>query len=235
MRQHPEPKVRLEIFATLLKSLRPGRLLDLGCGHGNFAILASEMGWQVTAVDVRTQRMPMTTGVRWIQSDVRKFEIREGEYDCIALLGLLYHLELSAQLDLLKRCAHATTILDTHVSVKSTVVESGYEGELFDEQAGRTLEQLRESGTASWGNLQSFWPEQESLIRMLHDSGYECVYQCLPPYQPDRAFYICLPPTDIDVTVAWRQPAAQTGRGAGQVIKKGLSRARRIISSRDEG
>jgi SAM-dependent methyltransferase len=199
----------LETVAALLKHQKTGRLLDLACGHGAFSILAQKLGWDVTAVDVRTQRMPPVEGINWIESDVREFPIAPGDYDCIALLGLLYHLELKDVLDLLRRCSHTPTIVDTHVSLAPTHDELGYRGELFDELAGRTPEQHAASGTASWKNLVSFWPDEDSLLRMFSDCGYGSVLKLSPSYRDDRTFYLCLPPSGADLDVTIPAPQAQ--------------------------
>lgn len=175
--------VRLEIFRELLATMRPGHLLDLATGHGKFALLARDLGWEVTAVDARTDRMPGEPGIRWVRADVREFDIGE-DYDCIAVLGLLYHLELPDQLDLLRRCAGTPTILDTHVALRAEVTVDGYQGRLFDED-------LREA-TAAVGNPTSFWPTAGSLVRMLHECGHTSVYRRTPAYLPDRTFWLCL-------------------------------------------
>lgn len=184
------PVDRLEAFRTLLGTMKPGRLLDLGAGHGKFSLVAQELGWKVTAVDARTERMPDVEGIEWVQSDVREFEI--GEYDCICILGLLYHLELEDQLDLLRKCAGTTTIVDTHVSRRADIEKNGYHGWLFREVPGATREQRAATPTAAWGNETAFWPTEESLLRMFHDSGFSAVFKMEPPYTPDRTFYLCI-------------------------------------------
>jgi len=174
--------IRLTLFKTLVQGLPPGRLLDLGTGHGKFAMLAQQLGWDVTAVDARTERLPKVPAIRWIQEDVRTFTIER--YDCICILGLLYHLEIGDQLALLKKCAGTRTIIDTHVALKVTHEEQGYQGTLFAEKLDQP--------TASWGNVSSFWPTEESLARMIHDAGFTTVLKLLPPYLKDRTFYVCL-------------------------------------------
>jgi SAM-dependent methyltransferase len=186
----------MEIFARILRELPAGRLLDLGCGHGAMAVLAHEMGWKVTAVDVRTARMPKFPEIRWVQSDVREFSFGEGDFDCIALLGLLYHLELKDALALLRRCSRTLTIVDTHVSLNPSRHELGYNGEFFDEVGDLAVEHDL-AKKSSWGNVTSFWPDEESLLRMFGDCGYAGVYKLLPAYRPDRSFYVCYPATDV--------------------------------------
>lgn len=181
------PNVRIAIFRELLTQLGRGgggRYLDLATGHGKFAITAQQLGWDVTAVDVRTQRWPEQPGIRWVESDVRTFDIEPG-FDCIGLMGLLYHLELDDQLALLRRCAPAPLILDTHIATKATIELGGYPGTIFDEGD-------LSAPTASWGNPTSFWPTRDSLYRMLYDAGYTSIYERTPFYEKDRTFWLCL-------------------------------------------
>lgn len=172
---------RVAIFEDFLRPLRPGRLLDLATGHGKFALAAQRLGWQVTAVDARTERMPDDHGIEWVHADVRSYPL-DG-FDLITMFGILYHLELPDVLDMLKRAAGTLTIIDTHYAPRPTVIESGYEGYLFKE--------LTSELTASVGNSQSFWPHPNALIRMLVDSGFKDVYVLTPSYHPNRTFYIC--------------------------------------------
>ena len=174
--------VRLEIFDRLLRTMKPGRLLDLGAGHGAFAEHAAKLGWQVTAVDARTERFPWTEGIEWIEADLREYPI--GKPDVICLLGVLYHLELGDQIELLKKCAGTPTILDTHVTGSATVTIDGYDGWFFEEELA--------AATASWGNERSFWPTRVALRQMLADCGYSSVLALEPDYYPNRTFYLCL-------------------------------------------
>ena len=180
---------RLATFRQVLGALPPGRLLDLGAGHGAFSQIGQELGWDVTAVDARTERMPMTEGIRWLQADVRTVDVTG--YDCIAILGLLYHLELADQLALLRRCAGTPTILDTHHALHPVVTIDGWQGRIFVE-APVTPAELAHIPTASWGNPESFWATGPELVRMLHESGYGTVLALEPPILPDRTFYLCL-------------------------------------------
>ena len=181
---------RLTTFRDILRPLRPGRLLDLGAGHGKFAMIGLELGWTVTAVDARMERMPMTAGIEWLQGDVRSFDL--AGYDCIALLGVLYHLEYGDVRDLLRRCAGTLTIIDTHTALTAERVDDGYEGRTFIEIDEYTPERLASTPTASWGNPTSWWPSRPALIRLLRDSGFRTILVLDPPTGPDRTFYVCL-------------------------------------------
>lgn len=187
---------RMGIFHSLLEPLKPGKLLDLGCGVGNFSQTARAMGWEVTAVDARAERFPVgeTPGIRWVESDVRDFRFGPNDYDCVCVLGLLYHLDLPAQLDLLRRCAGTFTLLDTHTALAHEVTEQGYEGKYYEEAPWAKTEEVKRAALgSSWGNELSFWPTERSLMRMLDEVGFTLVTPVQPAYLPDRTFYLCYP------------------------------------------
>jgi hypothetical protein len=181
---------RTEIYQRMLELFRPGRLADLGAGHGTFSVLAADRGWQVTAIDARTQRFPDDPRVTWLHSDVRDADL--SGFDLVVCLGLFYHLTLADQLDLLKRCSGTPLLLDTHLAVgvsshalSAEVDSGGYTGRLYDEVLSSPL--------ASWENETSFWPNREGFQRMLEDAGYGVVLTAEPWYLPDRTFFLCLP------------------------------------------
>lgn len=186
---------RTDIYERMLDQFRPGRLADLGAGHGSFSILAADKGWEVTAIDARTERFPDDPRVTWVHSDVRAADL--SGFDLIVCLGLFYHLTLADQLDLLKRCSGTPLLIDTHLAVgvstfplSAEVTSDGYTGRLFDEVLSSPL--------ASWVNEKSFWPNREGFWRMLEDNGYGVVLTVEPWYLPDRTFFLCLPGTPPD-------------------------------------
>lgn len=210
-RLQPRKANRVNVFRGLLGLLPPGRLLDLACGHGKFSLVARDLGWEVTAVDVRTSRMPKASGIEWVQSDIREFEVDQDSYDCISVLGPLYHLDLGDQLSLLRKCAGTPTIVDTHVTRRTDYEESGYRDTLFNEVPNATPEEHDDIPTASWKNRTSFWPTKESLLRMFHDSGFPRVFQLTPPHQTGRTFYLCF--GDMENT-----EKAESERGGGAIV-----------------
>lgn len=193
-----------QIFRALLAPMRPGRLLDLGAGKGNFSLAATALGWEATAVDARTVRFPDAEtepdpelaahirAIRWVQADVREFPIADGEYDLICVLGLLHHLELDAQIDLLTRCAGTLLLLDTRIAPAVVDRAGVYAGVLIQEH-GKTPAARDQIPTASWGNAVSFRHTEESLVRLLRDCGYAQVMPMRPPHREDYTFYLCLP------------------------------------------
>ena len=180
---------RLKIFARLLRLFPPGRLVDLGAGHGKFSMVAAEAGWDVTAVDARTERNVPAVGVTWVESDVREFDVTG--FDVVACLGLFYHLTVPDQIDLLARCRGTPMIIDTHVAnglsthpLSEEVEELGFNGRWYHEGTGLL---------SSWRNPRSFWPTPESFHKMLDQAGYNLVLAVEPWYLPDRTFFLALP------------------------------------------
>jgi SAM-dependent methyltransferase len=192
------------IFRALVGLLKPGKMLDLGAGKGNFSLSAAQLGWEVTAVDARTVRWPdaetepdpavadLIRTIRWVQADVREFPIEEGEYDLVCILGLLHHLEVSDQVSLLKRCSTMPTLLDTRIAKALVDIDGPYEGMLIRER-GETREERDAVPQASWGNPLSFQHTEESLLRLVLDCGYIKMMQMRPPHRVDYTFYLCLP------------------------------------------
>jgi 2-polyprenyl-3-methyl-5-hydroxy-6-metoxy-1,4-benzoquinol methylase len=203
----PEPDTsmnKLRIFRTLLPSLKPGRMLDLGSGKGNFSLAAAEFGWEVTAVDARTVRWPdpeteedpeiarLVRSIKWVVADVREFPISSGEYDLICILGLLHHLEVDDQIKLLRRCSGTLTLLDTRIAPRIASTVGAYEGRYRREHGG-TQEEREQIPTASWGNDISFQHTEESLLRLVQDCGYSKLMAMKPPHRRNYTFYLCLP------------------------------------------
>ncbi|HEX8498926.1 MAG TPA: class I SAM-dependent methyltransferase [Actinomycetales bacterium] len=185
---------RFQAFDTALGLVPVGRLVDLGAGHGLFSRRAADAGWDVTAVDARTERFPQDDRVTWVHQDVREHDL--AGYDLIVCLGLFYHLTLADQHDLLERAGGTPILMDTHVDVGidygddrlgEHVEEGGYRGRLYGEHL--------ESPLASWVNETSFWPDLDSFYRLLADHGYAVTLALEPWYGVDRTFFLLLPGT----------------------------------------
>jgi SAM-dependent methyltransferase len=116
--------MRARIFKQIVGEGDGRRLLDLGCGPGNFSRSARDLGWKVTAVDGRTTRLEGKdmSGIDFVQADVRDFDV--SGFDTITNLGLLYHLPLDAQRDLLERSSYTRVILETQVHEHGVVPPS---------------------------------------------------------------------------------------------------------------
>jgi hypothetical protein len=195
-------EIRKNLFRYLLALSVPegGHLVDLGAGPCIFARIARDAGYLVTAVDARTERKPSDAelgNIRFVESDVRAFTL--AGFDVICCLGLLYHLELADQIELLKKCVAAgvPVILETQVHVQHLVPEQqkgdwirrmvrvgDYVGVIFPENS---------NPMASIGNPLSFWPSNETLLRMFADAGVENATVVDPIFQSvygARRFYL---------------------------------------------
>lgn len=203
----PEPDEsvnRRRIFSAMLSPMKPGRMLDLAAGPGNFSIPAAGLGWEVTAVDVRDVRRPdpeaessgrraeLIRAINWLDSDIRDFPIGRGEYDLICIFGILHHLEVEDQIELLKKCSGTLTFLDCRIAPEIAVTEGSYEG-AYVREVGATREERDKIPGASWGNEISFRHTEESLIRLLRDCGFDKVLCMRPPHDSDYTFYVALP------------------------------------------
>lgn len=226
----PEPDGELHkgnVFRALLGPLKPGRMLDLGAGKGNFSISAAQLGWQVTAVDARTVRWPdadaepnpeiagLIRSIQWRQSDVREFPIECDAYDLICILGLLHHLEVPDQIDLLRRCAGTLLLIDTRIAPAAVDSEGQFEGMVVREH-GEDRDERDQVPTASWGNPTSFRHTEESLLRLIRESGFPQVLMMRPPHRRDYTFYLCLPRNlESKPGKAGRKAKAVVGRDRG--------------------
>lgn len=193
-------KTFVHILTDLVRRRRGTSLVDLGCGPCLFARKAKDCGYRVTAVDARTDRVPPRKElkpIKFVQRDVREFDVRGFEVVCI--IGLLHHLELPAQLDLLRRCAAATVIVDTQFYEetrapmerpdwqKTLVHEGPYAGVRYPE--GDTV-------MAGWGNKHSFWHTEKSLLSMFDACGFVRATKIVPQYSSKhgpRGFFLLAP------------------------------------------
>ena len=192
---------RLRVFDSILHDLigeAAGRsYVDLGAGPLPFALRAQKAGFKVTAADARppwTGRSP--DGMTVVQADVRQFDL--SDYDVIGIVGLLYHLRLEEQVDLLHRCAARPTIIDTEVYCPELVASLGIASpRLYPIRLEHGIEGaiMTETGDlwSSHGNDESFWPTEATLIDMVRDLGWTRMTMVEPPYLSRfgrRRFYV---------------------------------------------
>lgn len=170
-------------------------MLDLGAGPCLFAKRAVRLGWEVTAVDGRIERLPDSLeGITFVESDVRDFEV--SGYDTVAILGLLYHLPLADQEALLTTVSQSRVILETQVHTRGYVPpaaepwgrrlrrESGLRGVVFPES---------DNPMASLGNADSLWLTEKSLLKLFSRCGYTQVQVIEPAHHSKygtRKFFV---------------------------------------------
>jgi SAM-dependent methyltransferase len=101
LREHGDKVAKIPPNAHLtdaVGSLRPGRALDAGCGHGADTLWLAARGWQVTAVDFSTTALDharstaetvwadVAERVDWVEGDLATWTPQPGHYDLVACL-----------------------------------------------------------------------------------------------------------------------------------------------------
>lgn len=80
--------------------IKPGRVLELGCGPGRNALYFAEMGCSVDAVDLSQESIQWAkerateknTNVNFINKNIFELEITEGQYDIVYDSGCFHHI-----------------------------------------------------------------------------------------------------------------------------------------------
>ena len=92
-------------FRSLLDQPKGARVLDIGCADGDLAFFLESRGFHVIAIDhpdtnhngmrgVRKLREALKSKIEILVADVdSRFELPEGPYDLVIVLGILYHLK----------------------------------------------------------------------------------------------------------------------------------------------
>ena len=89
------------IIAKHKDQKRPGSILDVACGTGNYTFIFAERGWKATGIDISnemiriaTEKAAKKTNPRFLLMDMRKIELQE-KYDVATVLfgGFGYLLE----------------------------------------------------------------------------------------------------------------------------------------------
>src|SRR5687768_14519363 len=87
------------LLLTAIKSVKPGRVLDIACGVGRHAIFLAENGWHVTAVDSsrvgievlqqRVHEAGVAVEARVADLESGEFYIEPGTYDLVCVFYYL--------------------------------------------------------------------------------------------------------------------------------------------------
>jgi 2-polyprenyl-3-methyl-5-hydroxy-6-metoxy-1,4-benzoquinol methylase len=104
--------------ARLLRALpaRCERVLDVGCGKGEFAIRLAERAGRVDAVDrsaemIEAARRVVPANVTCLPGDVAEMTLPAGAYDVITSISALHHLSLPTVLPRLAQALRPGGIL----------------------------------------------------------------------------------------------------------------------------
>ena len=207
--REPVPDLRLARVVRLVSDLAPRpleecRVLDLACEEGVFGIELARLGAEVVGVEGRAVHVERARfaaeaiGLERIeirQGDVRKLSpARDGRFDVVLCLGLLYHLDAPDVLEfaeLLGELCDGLLVLDTHVSLapRQTVRRCGreYSGTRYLEHRPAAAAEEREGHLrASLDNTESFWLTRASLCNLLLDAGFSSVLEHAAPRAPGQ-------------------------------------------------
>ena len=185
---------------ALGQPLSGARVLDLGGAEGAFAVELARHGAEVTTIEGRSGNVEKMRLLKEalgldrlaiVQEDVRHLSReRHGEFDLVLCLGVLYHLDGRAAVELVHRIAEVTrrvAVVDTHVSFSAQasvqVGDRTYAGRRvreFDPDAS-TEEQERLSRSAL-ENAESLWLTEPSLLNLLVDAGFSSVADLVAPH-----------------------------------------------------
>lgn len=70
---------------------RKGRLLDVGCGNGDFLAYARSEGWEVTGTDIRLSSQALKLSCRLIEGPLGQVDLEPGSFDAIRFNHVLEH------------------------------------------------------------------------------------------------------------------------------------------------
>jgi len=99
-------------LASLLKQKggQPGKFLDIGCGYGFFAVEAQNQGFEVTALDLATNKrkvMKEMTGLEPVASSFEDFQCPPASFSAVLMSQILEHVS-----DINQWMIKANTILE---------------------------------------------------------------------------------------------------------------------------
>lgn len=187
----------VRIVGERTESFNGLRVLDLACRTGAFSRALAQMGAEVLGIEGKPSnfaRIPETPRTRYVLDDVRNLSPEKyGYFDVTLCLGILYHLEPTDAINLLRAMRSVTTefaIVDTHVGSaldKATVDGRAYEGSWYSEGVPGPW--------SSMGNDHSFWFSAPSLQEACRDAGWSNV-QVLPgirwPGEPAGRYWMVI-------------------------------------------
>ena len=179
---------------TCLPALR-GRIADLGCLEGAYAVEFARAGYDVLGIEVRDKNIACCQYVKervdlpnleFVQDNVWNVA-KYGEFDAVWAGGLLYHLNDPVEfLTELRKVTKDTLVLNTHYAEKTNdstfsvgpiETHEGYEGRWYTEYPSPTKFESREKfALSSWDNTHSFWLLRDELQRALLAAGFKDVF-----------------------------------------------------------
>ena len=171
------------------------RAADLGALEGAYSFELAGRGADVVAVEYRPDNLDRLKAARSLlglddkvdahQRDVRHGLSDLGEFDVVLCLGLLYHLEMSAALDLLGEIgsvAKNLVVVDTHVCIGEPDQSCTTDG--VDYFALEVTETPSHRHAASTNRAD--WLTEGSIANRLDRAGFSEISRVLCPAEPAK-------------------------------------------------
>jgi len=142
---------------------RPGSMLDIACGTGNYTFIFAERGWKATGIDISTEMIRIATekadekaNPRFLQMDMRKIDLQE-KYDVATVLfgGFGYLLEHEEVENFLAG-------VEKRLGPRALLIFEFWQNSAIFPAASRP------SGHTSWDRIE----DDDRLIIRLHTSKY---------------------------------------------------------------
>jgi SAM-dependent methyltransferase len=152
----------------------PCRVLELGCLEGGQTVELARRGYQVTAVEGRSENIKRA---RWIHrllavdatllaANLEEVPLREfGRFDVVFCTGLLYHLPRPWEMIQQFPTVAPRLFLSTHYAE--------HEEEAINGIAGCWYTELGREDPLSGLSGRSYWPTKAALLDLLRASGYK--------------------------------------------------------------
>ena len=181
------------------------RVLDLACLEGMYALELAARGADVVAIEGReanlakarfaARTLGLDQRIDFQLGDVRDLSReRNGEFDAVLCLGILYHLDAPDVLPFVERLADTSRralIVDTNVSLapRDEHRRDGavYKGErLFEHDPSATNEKRLQALWSSLDNPSAWIPTLPSLVSLVGRAGFTSVAECWVPAEPEK-------------------------------------------------
>jgi hypothetical protein len=187
-----------EIFKYILNNSKDCKSIhDLACGHGNYSIIASDLGFIVNSSDARDSRVPFKEfKTRKINFKNTIIEFVEFTEDIINVSGIFYHLDISEQIILLNKIKNSNckkVILNTHYYNDSADLE--FENKLIPVKTNFISgaiyiegSNLKSRPLAAYHNRYSFWHDLHSLEKFINSFGFD-IKIITPELTPNRSYF----------------------------------------------
>ncbi len=153
----------LERIIAKHKQQRPGTILDVACGTGNYTFVFAKRGWKATGIDISeemiriaSEKVAKNANPRFLKMDMREIALPEGFYVATVLFGgfgyLLDHLDVEKFLASVKRQLSPGALLIFEFWQNSAILPAA----------------TRPTGQTTWDRIE----DGNRLIIRLHTSKY---------------------------------------------------------------